>query len=686
MASIVLFTFVALFPSLKNGFVNWDDPAMVTENPRIRNISRENVKWMFTTFINGHYLPMTLLSFSLDYVLWGLNPLGYHLTNLLIHIANAVILYCLALFLFDLTRKNMRIKGRKPFMVCAGLSALLFSVHPLRVESVAWVTERRDVLSALFYLLSVLAYLKAQSYSANPIKYKGLMAGAVLSLLISLLSKAWGVSVPLILLILAIYPLRRLGTKETGWFSRKTWKVWVEKVPFFILAIGAMLIAPLAQKAASAAFSFKEYGIPLRLAQAFYGITFYLKKSLVPVKLVPMYEIPQPFNPLEFRFISSAVLVVIITGLLILFRRKWPSGLAVWTSYIIIVAPVLGLFQSGIQLVADRYSYLACMGWAVLLGGGILSLWQKSRRQRIYRPVLSSILLLMILWLTVLGVLTWQQAGRWKNSLTLWKYTSTADPENIMAHYNIACIFMEENQDKEAIRYYRKVVRLFPAHVKALNNLGTLLKDQGKYKEAIRYYKRALRYNPNVPGIYTNLAQAYEKQGDIEAAAGYYKRALSLTRDPLIYNGLGEMLLRHNETEKAIEVYREFVAAMPDNVQAHHTLGILLARQGKLVEAAFHHRKVLKIQPGHAEANNNLANVLARQGKIGEAVQYYRRAIKADPNFTNAYVNLGVVLLWQGEIEEAGKWFNKALEIDPENRTARENLNRIGNLKKREKH
>src|SRR5438132_7212087 len=371
---IALVTFAAFLPTLNNQFVDWDDQRNFLENPHYRGLAWTHLRWMWTTFHMGHYIPLTWMTLGLDYVLWGMNPLGYHLTNLLLHAANAAVFFFVVRRILTLALPSPSERGHA-LAVSAGFAALVFAIHPLRVESVAWVTERRDVLSGLFYLVTILVYLRACERRGRD---RGWYWLAVAVFVCALLSKSMVVNLPVVLLILDVYPLRRLGG-AIGWSSEPARRVYVEKIPFVLLAAAASVVAVMAQSWVNAAVPLAQLSVPGRLAVSAYGLSFYLWKMVVPVNLSPLYELPPTVNFWATPFVLSYGLVLAATAIVLALRRRVPGLLAASLTYVVVLLPVLGIFQSGPQIAADRYTYLAGLGWAILAGAGLLSCWHATR-------------------------------------------------------------------------------------------------------------------------------------------------------------------------------------------------------------------------------------------------------------------------------------------------------------------
>ena len=416
-AAVIALTLVAFLPVLGNGFIpNWDDALNFLDNPHYRGLGPAQLRWMFTTFHAGHYIPLTWLSLGLDYLLWGLRPGGYHLTSLLLHTATALAFYFVSLRLLRLALPPATTPAALRWG--AALAALLFAVHPLRVESVAWATERRDVLSGLFYVLALLCYLKAFDPAPAARLRLPLWYGLTLACFAAaVLSKSIAVTLPVTLLVLDVYPLRRLGG-PAGWRAPRP---WLEKLPFFALSAAVAAVAFLAMLPLGNALSVADMGLGLRVFLSVYGLAFYLFKTVLPLDLSPLYPVFVTITWWHFAVVAGTALVAV------LMRRRWPAFTAVWLVYAITLAPVLGFFHNGPQAVADRYSYLACLGWALLAGGAVAWSWSGARVVRAVAAII----------VVVLVMLTAQQVRVWRDSVSLWSYAVALEPGNRIARINL---------------------------------------------------------------------------------------------------------------------------------------------------------------------------------------------------------------------------------------------------------
>jgi hypothetical protein len=484
---IVVVVFVAFYPSLGNGF-NYDDERNILDNRDYRGLGLSNLRWMFTTFLMGHYQPLSWMTLGLDYIVWGKKPWGYHFTNLVLHAANAVLVFFLARRLFQMTIAGPAKRGAMQAAIDLGalIAALLFAIHPLRVESVAWVTERRDVLSSFFLLVTVLLYLRAHSSTTSTLRRRMLVA-AVVTFLLSLLSRAMGVTLPLILLVLDIYPLQRLGGGRGRYFGPDVRHVWIEKIPFIILAAIAAILAPIAQHDAGATIELARHGVVGRLAQACYGVVFYLHKSLLPIDLSPIYELWLPLSFGDPRYYVSAIFALILAIALVRFRRRCPAVVTAAVCYLILLLPVLGFVQSGVQEVADRYSYMPMIGWTIVVGAGIVLFWDKFGKgsERV------AIVAVTALIVAALSALTWRQCLIWRTPLTLWTHAAAHSRPGVIACSNLACALAKNGQKEEAITQFRRALEYNSRLASVHYNYGNTLNETGRTDEAIREYRRA---------------------------------------------------------------------------------------------------------------------------------------------------------------------------------------------------
>jgi hypothetical protein len=484
--AVLCLTWVVFLPALSGGFLPWDDESNLVTNRAWKGLGWSQLAWMLTTFHKGHWIPLTWLSFGADYVVWGMEPRGYHLTNVFLHAANAGLVCLLATSL--LARTGARGSAR---LLGGAAAALFFALHPLRVESVAWVTERRDVLSAFFFLVSALAYLRAARHeSVWKSRAYWLSLGAFA---LSLGSKSMGASLPVVLLILDVYPLRRW---TSAWRERL-----LEKAPFVLLSLIASAIAMLAVRAGGSASSLADLGVAQRLAISAYSLVFYPWKTLVPIGLAPLYELPVGIDPFAPVYLVSAAVVIAITAAAFALRERRPWLLAAWTAYVVMLLPVVGIAHNGPQIAADRYTYLPCLPFAVLAGAAVARLWQ-----RIWAIAVFAVALL------ALAILTVYQIGAWRDAESLWTRALAVSPSAV-AHASLGVVFDEKGRHEDAIAQFGEALRINPRLAHAQNNWGIALARQGEWQEAVSHYEAALRLNPGYPEAHLNLAAALQRLG-----------------------------------------------------------------------------------------------------------------------------------------------------------------------------
>lgn len=610
---------VAAFSSaLPGGFQQWDDVVLLVDNPAYRGLGWSNLKWMFTTNLMGHYMPLTWITYGLDYVVWGLNPYGYHLTNIVLHAANAALVYLVAQRLFRIVWPGTSAAGVDGLRIAAALAALVFGVHPLRVESVAWITERRDVLSGFFFLLAVLMYLRAcEVESRDGRRWSTFYWAAVGTFVLALLSKSMAVTLPVVLVVLDVYPLRRLRPGARGWLTPGPWRIWQEKLPFLFVGAVVSAVAFRALLGGANATSWERLGLLERVAVSAYSVAFYLRKTLVPLELSPLYELSLPVHMFDRRFLVSGVVVLLITLAALASRRRWPGLLAVWTCYVVMLLPVAGIFHNGYQIAADRYSYLPGVGWALLAGGAVVIASRGLRRARSGRRALAALAgVLVVSTTSALALTTWRQAKIWRDDETLWRHAVRLDPASSVAASNLGSGLRLRGKLTEAIEQSERAILLRPAYVEAHLNLGLAKAAQGRAGEAERHLRQVLRIRSRSAPAHVGLGALLETQGRLDEALGHFQRALQIDpRSASIHNDLGVALARRGRIAEALPELLEAVRIDPSLAPAQNNLGLALAQTGRLTEAADHFRAAIHSNPDYQEAQQNLDHTLRLLGR-----------------------------------------------------------------------
>ena len=499
-----LVTFIIYLPSLGNGFVSWDDPKYVYENLGIRALDLAFLKRAFTEVYFSNWHPLTMISYAVDYALWGLNPLGYHLENNILHAVNTALVAVLSVRLITIARPLSA-----PGAFAAGfVPALLFGIHPLHVESVAWVSERKDVLCALFFMASILFYLRYAQ--------KGKALCYVLSLLafaFAIMSKSMAVTLPAVLLLLDFYPLRRLSS------AKGILKAVAEKVPFMVICAFAAVGALYSQTSAMA--SLESIPVDIRFISALRTYAFYLEKFFVPVGLAPFYPFPAEFDPLRPDYIVAYGVLGGISVICLAAIRYRPFIVA-WLYFLGTLVPVIGLVQVGMQAAADRYMYLPSLSLLVLLGAGAALIIEKNSK-----PLLALFLGFISLATVALSYATVTQTAIWKNSLTLWDHELGIYPDAYIPLMNRGAALVKMGEPEKGMKDLDRAVLLAPNSRNARYNRALALKTLGRYREALDDLNAAIKIRPDADA-YNNRGNVLKRLGDHAGAVENYRKSLEL--------------------------------------------------------------------------------------------------------------------------------------------------------------
>lgn len=641
---ILALTVWAVFGQTRNfQFVNFDDDRCVYENPAItRGLDARAVVWAFTHTLNDNWLPLTALSHMLDCQLHHLNPGGHHLTNVLLHAATAMLLF---LMLRNLTGAFWR----------SAFVAAVFALHPLRVESVAWVSERKDALSGLFFVLTLWAYgvhaRRQSDVNANDrSSYRSPFYWLALTFFIlGLLSKPMLVTLPFVLLLLDFWPLKRFSI-------RRTWlRLFLEKIPFLGLSAAACVATILAQR--NATVSFQAFDFSTRLGNALTAYVVYIRQMFYPVGLTAFY--PHPGNQLSYRTVAASALILLLISVgVIVGRKNRPYLLVGWLWYLGMLVPVIGLMQVGGQAWADRYTYLPQIGLYLLLAWGVVDLCSRSPRHRAILGFAAVAILAGLL------ATAYVQTGYWKNSVSLWTHALDCGAESPFAQNNLGSALVSEGELPAAIAHYELALQLKPDYAEARNNLGLALAAEGKLPEAAREYEQALQLNPDNPQVLFNLGNILAATGKLSEAAQYYEHAVHLKPDYIaaLYN-LGNALAAQGKLPEAAQHFEQVTKLKPDYAEAWNNLGNTLTRQGQVPEGIRCYQRTLELNPDYVEALNNLGNAFSSQKRWREAVQSYERAHQLKPDGIETLYNLGVALAAEQKMPEAIQRLREALDL-----------------------
>jgi protein O-mannosyl-transferase len=521
--TVAVLTTAAFLPALSGSFLNWDDNVNFLENEAYRGLGREQIRWAFTSVLFGHYIPLTRLTWSLNWVLGGMDPRGYHLVNVLLHAANGVLLYFVARRLLAAAVADGGQGGRRGLDLCAAAAAaaLVFGVHPLRVEPVAWITGRADVLCGFFALVTTWVYLRAVE-AEGPAR-PGLVLVAAVTLAAALLSK--GAALPLVgaLLLLDVYPLRRLR-------SLGGWPLVREKVPLLLVTLAGAGGVIYAVRHGAVLTQVSEHGGLARLTAAAYAFLVIPFRVIWPASLSPLYEMPARISPLEPRFAVALAGVVLVTALLIGLRERWPGGLAAWIFSVLMLAPTSAVVRQGADLAPDRYSYLSGMGFAILVGGAVLGVVRLVRSGTLTGAMGRAAALAACIALAGLGVASWSYSEVWRESETLWGWAVEVDGNCSVCHGKLGESVLGgpggQTRAVEAEGLFRRAIALRPDLPDAYFNLGTALVVQGRYADS----EAPLRsYMERVPGS----ASGPERLGLVYLLEGRHEAAVPLLRSAL---------------------------------------------------------------------------------------------------------------------------------------------------------
>lgn len=527
-ALAVAFVSAACFlPALSGSFLNWDDNVNFLDNTAYRGLGAAQIRWAVTSVLFGHYIPLTRLTWSANYALGGLDPGGYHLVNLVLHAVNAAIFYLVARRLLSAAVGDGTARARQDpeIAVAAAVAALTFGMHPLRVEAVAWISARADLLCGMFTLLAVWAYLRAVEED-GPARSRGILVSA-LAFAAALLSKGTALPLPAALLLLDIYPLRR---RSRGWR-----RLVREKVPLLLVMIAGAFTVVSAVRHGAVLTQMSAYGPVARISAVIYTCVVSLLRFLWPASLSPLYEMPAQITLRQPRFGLAVAAAVLITICLVGLRRRWPAGLAAWGYSALMLAPTSAAVREGADLAPDRYSYVAAFGYALLVGGAALVVARLARSDRFSRATTRLVGISALAGLLGLGAMSWSYAEVWRESETLWRWAVEVDPECSLCHGKLGESALNSPggaaRVTEAEVSFRRAIALRPDLPDAYFNLGSALVIQGRYAEAEQPLRSYMERVPQAAAGPERLGLLYLLQHRYEAAVSLLRSALSRRPD-----------------------------------------------------------------------------------------------------------------------------------------------------------
>ncbi len=619
-------------------FVNFDDNEYVYDNPHVSNGLRwQDVRWAFMHSHSSNWHPLTWISHMLDCQFHGLNPGAHHLTSVALHAAVAVLLF---LVLREMTGARWR----------SAFVAAMFAIHPLRVESVAWVAERKDVLSGFFFMLTLGAYTR---YARGPSLRRYLLVTVLFAF--GLMAKPSLVTLPCLLLLLDYWPLGRFQQGQTT--ATTLWRLFMEKLPLMVLAAASCVVTTLVQEKAIGRFDALPLG--LRLANAGVSYAVYIGQMFWPARLAVFY--PYPLRGLPVWEVAGA-LVLLLALTVAVWRLREHRYLPVgWLWYLGTLVPMVGVVQVGSQAHADRYTYLSQIGCYIALTWGAVELANRSLSQQ---AALKSCALAA---LTACMVTAHAQARFWHDSERLWTHNESVTAENATTENNLGMAMMERGRTEEAIVRFRMVTERHPVFAGARYNMGVALAEKGRFDEAIGYYRKALEINPRMANAHHNLAMALVEKGQLEDAVAHYRKALEI--DPAMvdaHNSLGVALSKQGQVEAALAEWRKALELNPRYAKAHHNLGIAFSEQGRMDDAIGEWLKSVQLDPKFADPHNNLGMALAEKGRMDDAIAHWRKTLEIQPGNGTARFKLASALKDKGETDEAVSHYRKGLESAPD--------------------
>ncbi len=601
VVGLVALTLAVYIPAMRAGLI-WDDEALIFDNRVIRAGDGLFDIWFSTKMQD--YWPMTTSMFWLEWRLWGTNPAGYHVVNVVLHALSAVLIWRVL--------RRLAVPG-------AFVAATLFAVHPVSVESVAWISERKNTLSMLLFVLSTLAYLRSED-SGRWRWY----ATSLLTFLLSLLAKTSVVMMPVVLLVLSYWRRGRITKTNL-----------LRVVPFFGVSLALGLVTVYYQHhMAVGTTEVRPEGFFSRLAASGWCLWFYLYKVLLPVKLVmvyPRWEVDPMWLPAWGPLLGLIAAASMAYG----YRRAWGRSVLVALAYFVaMLLPALGFLKMAFHqhsLVADHFQYVALIGPVALVVAAAAVLLRRWAAGAWAGKVAAVVVI------TVLSVLTWQQTSFYENEQTIWVDTLKKNPNATVAHNNLGVALLGQGKLKEAISHFHRVLQVEPRHVKANNNLGVALLGQGEFDDAVTHFRQVLEAKPDLPDVHNSMGKALIGQGNLDEAIRHYRRAIHLD---------------------------------PDFAGAHNNLGNALARQGQFGEAIAHFLKAIRLQPDNAGACYSLGMALTEMGDWDATIVAYRMAVEIAPNFTAAHYNLAIALSHKGDLEAAVDEYRQTIALDPKNAAA----------------
>lgn len=633
-------------------FINYDDDADVYQNRLVKgDLTPQSLMAVFTDGGVQRTMPLTCISHMLVWHLLGSDAAFHHLTNVVLHAATAVVLL---LVLWRMTNS----------LWPSALAAVIFAVHPLRVESVAWVTERKDVLSGLMFALTLAAY---STYVRRPASL-GRYLVVLVCFLLGLAAKPMAVTLPFLLLLLDYWPLGRLSEATPCRPARNSTpiRLVLEKVPLLLVAFAFCLFS-VHSRAGAALSANQKYSIVWRIGNGAISYAQYLGQFFFPAGLAPVYPRRSVLPP--WQLAAAILLLVAITALAVWWRKQRPYLLVGWLWYLGMMVPAIGLVQFGVQAEADRFTYLPQIGLAIALAWGMAEACGRSPRMKTACVAMASC------GLAILAIAAWRQTSYWRDNETLWQYTLARTSRNAVAHNQYGTYLAGLARIDDAVAHLKNSIDADPSYAPAHNNLGSVLASRGQVDDAISHFRKALEIDPSFAEALSGLGNVLARSGKTDEAVECFQQALRLK--PYLataHSGLGSTLSAMGRAEEAERHVKEALAIDADCAEAHNNFGAMLMRSGRVDEAAAEFRHAVTLNAGSADFHCNLGLALRSLNQLDEAANQFQKAVELKPDFGEAHGNLGGILFMQNKLEAAIVHFQKHVELDPASEMARQNF------------
>jgi tetratricopeptide (TPR) repeat protein len=614
LAFILVLSFIAYLPALHNGLLSWDDNSYIRDNPLLYSF---NLKEIFSRNVVSNYHPLTILTLALEYQFFGLNPTGYHAFNVLLHLLNVILVFYAVYLISDKAGVAL-------------LASLLFGIHPIHAESVAWVAELKDLLYTFFYLASYILYLK---YIND--RNKKFYIYALLLFLASILSKAMAASLPVVLLLTDYFKGRKINLKTLS-----------EKIPFFLLAIAFGIVALLAQKS-SGASDVIDLSFPQRIIFACYGFISYLVKLILPLNLCAYY--PYPVGSGESIPLLYYIYLILFTGLAVIvfyslrYTKKILFGIGFFALTVFLV---LQLLPVGGAVMADRYSYIPSIGIFYLAGEGFYFLWGSKRKW---------IAIILLSGFTVFfSAKTYTRCSVWKSDMTLWNDVISQYQTIPEAYFSRGNAYKSENKYELAYADFNKAIELDPNYAQAYYNRGTAFMEENKHDQALADFNKAIKLDPNFPLAYNNRGNVFLNENKYELALADFNKAIELNPGlSQAYNNRGNVFANIKKYDEALADFRKAIELNPNNAKAYNNRGNALANISKYDQALVDFSKAIELNPNYFEAYFNRGSIFKHLKKYEPAIADFSKVVDLKPKFSEAYYNRGIAEYYSGRKEAA---------------------------------